>query len=162
MWFNFCQWVSSTSVGTAIHVSSWLFPAVETVHLLAMILLVGAIGTFDLRLLGFLMPRQSVSELAGRLLPCAWAGFAVQVVTGTLLFASDAPQKYYDNPALVIKLLLIFLAGVNVLVFHATVYRRVATWHDARATPIGARLAGCVSLLLWAGVVAAGRWIGFA
>ena len=161
MWASFCRWIQHTSVGTAIGQSTWAFPAIETVHLLGMILLVGSIATFDLRLLSLLMRRQSVSQLAGRLLPCAWVGFGVMVVTGTLLFASDAIRKYGPNPVFPIKMLLILLAGVNVLIFHSTVYRGVTKWDDAPVTPLGARLAGCCSLLLWTGVVTAGRWIGF-
>jgi hypothetical protein len=162
MWSSFCHWIQHTPVGTAVGGSDWAFPAIETVHLLGMILLVGSVATFDLRLLGFLMPRQSVSRLAGRLLPGAWVGFSVMAVTGTLLFASDAIRKYGPNPVFPIKMLLIFLAGVNMLIFHSGVYRRVENWDDAPVTPLRAKVAGCCSLLLWTGVITAGRWIGFA
>ena len=153
-----CKWLEQTAVGASIRESVWLFPAIETVHLLGMALLVASVGAFDLRLLGLVLRRERVSELGRRLLLWAWAGFAVQVVTGVLLFSSEA-VKVYTNPAFRLKMLLIVLAGVQALIFHVTVYRSVANWGEG--TPIGAKVSGVVSLVLWLGVVAAGRFIGF-
>jgi len=110
--------------------------------------------------LGWLLRRERASELGKRLLPWAWAGFAVQVVTGTLLFSSEA-VKVYTNPAFRLKMLLILLAGIQALVFHRTVYRGMTNWEQSPGVPAGAKVAGLVSLVLWTGVVAAGRFIGF-
>ncbi len=137
-----------------------MFPAIETLHLLGMTALVGTAAVFDLRLLGWMLRRERVSELAGRLLPWTWAGFALQMVTGTLLFTSEA-VKVYTNPAFRVKMLLIVLAGVHALIFHWGVYRDVASWDDSGVLPVGAKVAGFVSILLWIGIVAAGRFIGF-
>ncbi len=126
----FCRWLEQTSVGTGVRESLWLFPAIETLHLLGMTALVGTAAVFDLRLLGWMLRRERVSELAGRLLPWTWAGFALQVVTGILLFSSEA-VKVYTNPAFRVKMLLIFLAGVHALIFHWGVYRDVASWDDS-------------------------------
>ena len=147
-------------MGAGVRESLWLFPAIETLHLLGMAALVGTTAVFDLRLLGWVLRRERVSELAGRLLPWSWAGFAVQVVTGALLFMSEA-VKVYTNPAFRVKMLLIFFAGVHALIFHWTVYRDVATWDEIAVLPAGAKFAGFVSILLWVGIVAAGRFIGF-
>src|SRR5215472_14035592 len=95
---EFCQWLDQSSVGTAIRQSLWLFPAIETVHLLGMATLVGTITVLDLRLLGWAARQQPVSRFAVRLIPWAWIGFGVQVVTGVLLFSSEA-VKIYGNPA---------------------------------------------------------------
>jgi len=147
-------------VGAGIRESLWLFPAIETVHLLGMAVLVGSIAVFDLRLLGWMWRRDRVTELAKGLLPWSWAGFAVQVVTGALLFSSEA-VKVYANPAFRLKMILIFLAGLHALVFHWSVYGDVASWDESEVLPAGAKVAGFVSLLLWVGIVAAGRFIGF-
>jgi len=155
-----CKWLEQTSVGAGVRESLWLFPAIETVHLFGIILLVGSTVAFDLRLLSFALREQSVSRLASRLLPWAWIGFAVQVLTGLLLFASEA-TKCYGNPAFRIKMLLLLLAGANALVFHLRSFRRVSAWDGASAPPTGAKFAGVLSILLWLGIVAAGRWIGF-
>lgn len=155
-----CRWLEHTSVGAAVRESLWLFPAIETLHLLGMAALVGTVVVFDLRLLGWTLRRERVSTLAGQLLPWTWVGFAAQVVTGALLFMSEA-VKVYTNPAFKVKMLLLVLAGVQALVFHRTVYRGVATWDESGVLPLGARVSGFVSILLWVGIVAAGRFIGF-
>ena len=140
--------------------SLWLFPVIETVHLLGMSALVGTIAVFDLRLLGWAMRKQRVTDLAHRLFPWAWAGLAVQVITGAMLFSSEAVHMQ-RNPAFRLKMLLILLAGIHALVFHLTVYRNVAKWDESAVPPFGAKLAGVFSILLWIGIVAAGRFIGF-
>jgi Family of unknown function (DUF6644) len=158
---SFCKAVEATSVGKAVYGSSWLFPAIETIHLSAMVALVGSISAFDLRLLGFAMRRHPVSQLAERLLPVTWIAFGTMAVTGVLLFTSQADSKYCHNGAFQIKMMLILLAGVNMMFFHFTTYRSVKTWDINSATPIWAKLVGTISVLCWAGVVVFGRWIGF-
>ena len=155
-----CKWLEQTWIAASVRESVWLFPAIETVHLLGMAALVGTVGAFDLRLLGWAMRHSPVSETGRRLLPWAWAGFAVQVLTGALLFSSEA-VKIYPNPAFRLKMLLILLAGVQALVFHRTVYRAVSKWDQTGLLPWSAKLSGLVSLVLWVGVVASGRFIGF-
>lgn len=132
----------------------------ETAHLFGIVSLVGATSALDLRLMGLTMKREPVSRIAGRLLPWAWAGLTIQVLTGFCLFASEA-TRCFENKAFRIKMVMLVLAGLNALIFHQTVYRRVARWDDAPATPLGAKFAGCCSILLWFGIVAAGRWIAF-
>jgi len=138
----------------------WLFPIIETLHLLGMAALVGTITAFDLRLLGWAMRQQRVSAMAARVFPWAWIAFAVQVVTGALLFASEAAHVY-PNPAFRLKMLLLFLAGLHALIFRFTVSRNMAAWDEIPVPPVRAKLAGAVSILLWVGIVAAGRFIGF-
>jgi hypothetical protein len=155
-----CRWLEHTVVGASVRESLWLFPVIETVHLLGMAALVGTIGVFDLRLLGLAMKRARVGELGARLLPWTWLGFAVQVVTGAVLFASEA-VKIYANPAFRLKMLLIVFAGVQALIFQWIMRRDAAKWDESGVLPVGAKVAGGVSILLWVGIVAAGRFIGF-
>ena len=158
--FTYCYWLEHTSLGTAVRESSWMFPTIETLHLFGIIALVGSTSIVDLRLLGFAFRDDSVTKLFNRFMPWAWVGFAIQVVTGSLLFASEA-TKLYESPVFQIKMLLILLVGLNALVFHIIAYPRVASWDNAPVTPWSARIAGCFSLLLWFGIVAAGRWISY-
>jgi hypothetical protein len=157
---SWCKWLEHTSVGTHVRESLWLFPAIETLHLFGIVLLVGSTSALDLRLLGLSMRGQPVSKLAARLLPWAWVGFGVQITTGILLFSSEA-VKCYTNLAFRVKMLMILLAGVNAIVFHWTAYRSIEKWDDVATTPIAAKIAGSFSILLWFGIVAAGRWIAF-
>jgi hypothetical protein len=154
------QGLEATPVGAAVRESLWLFPAIETLHLIGMAALITTIAAFDLRLLGLVMRDLRVQELARRLFPWAWAGFSVQVVTGALLFSSEA-TKMAVNPAFRLKMLMIALAGLHAVVFRWIACRDMPAWAPSSPTPLRGKIAGFVSLLLWIGVVAAGRWIGF-
>lgn len=152
--------LENTGWATAIREGSVQFPAIETVHVIAFTTVVGAIAIVDLRLLGVLAHHRSVQRLTRELLPLTWGAFALAVVTGSLLFASNA-VRYADNPAFQIKFAILALAGANMAVFHAGAFRHVDAWDEAERPPRGARFAGAASLALWIGVVAAGRFIGF-
>jgi hypothetical protein len=158
--YEFCKWLQQSSVGTAVAESDWLFPAIETVHIWGIILLVGTTGVLDLRLLGLILKNERVSELHHRLIRWTWTGFAVMFFSGSLMFASEA-SKMFSNGAFRFKMLLILLAGLNALIFETTAFRNVARWDDAPRTPVAARLAACFSLVAWVGVIAAGRWIAY-
>jgi hypothetical protein len=155
-----CQWLEQTWIGTTIRESLWLFPVIETVHIFGIILLVGGTSILDLRLMGLTFRDESVTKLARRFLPWAWAGFLIQVTTGILMFASEA-TKMYINTAFQIKMLMILAAGVNAFVFHSLAYQSVGKWENDPVAPISARVAGLISILFWFGIVAAGRWIAY-
>ncbi|HXJ85625.1 MAG TPA: DUF6644 family protein [Candidatus Binatia bacterium] len=157
---EFCQWLDQTSVGTTIRQSLWLFPAIETIHLLGMAGLLASVTVLDLRLLGWAGRQQRVSHVAARMIRLAWIGFALQVTTGLLLFSSEA-VKVFGNPAFRLKMLLLLLAGLQALMFQTVFSGRLAEWDDRSSMPLGAKLMGLVSILLWVGVVTAGRFIGF-
>jgi hypothetical protein len=156
-----CNAIETSTLGQQIVASTWMWPAIETVHVAAMVALVASICTFDLRLLGLLLRHLPVSQVADRLLPSTWGAFGIMVLTGTLLFAPQAARNYCYNPAMRIKLILILLAGVNMALFHFTIYRNVSKWDSALSTPLSAKLIGSISVILWASVVIAGRLIGF-
>jgi hypothetical protein len=158
--FQFCKWLQNTGVGTAVAESDWLFPAIETVHIWGIILLVGTTGVLDLRLLGFILHNQRVSDLHNRLIRWTWTGFAVMVTSGSFMFASEA-SKMYQNEAFRLKMLLIVVAGLNAFIFEMIAFRRVSEWDTNRRGPFMAKLAATVSLLTWVGVITAGRWIAY-
>lgn len=157
-----CQWMEHSALGMGIRDSDWIFYFIESLHVFGIILLVGTVAMVDLRLLGVgIMRRQPVSHVAGQFLPWTWTGFAIQFVTGSLLLISEAATKVYPSPSFWVKMALIAVAGINMTVFHFTVYRRVSNWDDAPVTPRGARVAAWLSLTIWAGVVFAGRGIAY-
>jgi hypothetical protein len=159
---GFLTWLEATGPATSISESSWLFPLIEVVHVLAITLVVGSIGMVDLRLLNLTLRERPSGELLEEVLPLTWASFGVAVLTGASLFSSAA-TKYWGTVPFRVKMLILALAGINMLAFHAsTTYRRLNDWGRSDETPRGAKVAGGISLLLWIGVVASGRWIGFA
>ena len=157
-----CQWLEHSSLGMGIRSSDWLFYFIESLHVFGIILMVGTVAMIDLRLLGSgLFRRQPFSEVAAQFLPWTWTGFGILFATGSLLLISEAATKLYVSPSFWIKLSLIFLAGINTIVFHLTIYRNVRKWDDNLRTPPAARAAAWISLTLWAGVVFAGRGIAY-
>ncbi len=138
---------------------SWWFPLLESIHVVAATFLVGAIAMLDLRLLGVAATQHRVSRIASEILPWTAAAAVVAVVTGVPLFTTRATH-YAHNTAFQIKVLLLVLAAVNMLWFHLRTERGIAAW-DNDGTPVtGARIAGLCSMVLWAGVLLSGRWIG--
>jgi hypothetical protein len=152
--------LEGTPVATAIRESTWLFPTIETLHVLSIVLVVGTIMIVDLRLINVAGRRRGVSELMNEVLPWTWGAFACAVVTGSLLFSSSA-VKYWHSATFEYKMIMLLIAGINMAVFHLGAYRKVHLWDRASMTPTGARVAGGMSLAIWVTVVALGRWIGF-
>jgi hypothetical protein len=137
-----------------------MFPIIEGSHVLALGLSVGTIVWFDLRLMGAAMKRYSVSQTFSFVKPWMFAGFAVMMSTGAFLFWSHALKCYQSN-FFRLKLILLVLAGINIIVFHSTIDRRRVEWDKSPVPPLQARLAGFSSLLLWLAIVAAGRLMAY-
>lgn len=152
-------WLQDSAPAVAIAESDWMFQALETLHVLALTLVVGTIAMVDLRLLGLFARDRLVSDMSKQALPWTWVAFGAALLSGALLFVSKA-VAYYGNWPFRIKMLLLALAGLNMLYFHFNAYRGVAGW-DRGTAPASARVAGILSLLFWVSVVTLGRWIGF-
>jgi len=154
-----CQGLEQLSFARQIRESAWMFPTLETVHVVALTVLVGTILSVDIRLLGRGSRHGAFTALTRELLPWTWLGFVVASIAGLLMFTSKA-VTYAENAPFQVKLLLLLLAGLNMGAFHRLGMHNIREW-DTQQPPLSAKLAGAVSLLLWIGVVAAGRWIGF-
>jgi len=153
--------LEATSIATAIRENESFFPWIESVHVLAITLVVGTIAIVDLRLIGLASRDRPVVRLTGDVLRCTWIAFAVAAITGVLLFSSNA-FNYAHNDHFQRKLVFLVLAGINMAIFHLFVGRDVGRWGiSPLATPLRAKIAGAISLLIWIGVVAFGRWVGF-
>jgi hypothetical protein len=156
------EWLSAVElsvVGQAMRQSTWLYPLVETAHILGFVILVGTIMLFDLRLLEFgrSLP---IDRLAGFVLPIPAFGCLLTLVTGSLLFVSEA-TAYARNPLFLVKIGLIALGLFNVLYFHLGPYRTIDLWHPGKPVPPAARLSGLLSLTLWFAVIISGRLIAY-
>ena len=155
------SWLEATPLAVFISESDWAFPAIEAVHVIALALVIGTIAIVDLRLLGVASAHRAYTELSKEVLPCTWTAFAVAVITGTLMFISH-PVTYFENTAFRIKILLLLLAGANMLVFGIRhVARRCAMGSHAAKTPLAGKIAATLSLVFWVAVVFFGRRIGF-
>jgi hypothetical protein len=138
--------------------SAWAWPAIESVHFIGLTLLFGTIAVWDLRLLG-LLPRVSIAELH-RLVPFAVLGFTINAASGSMFLMTE-PDQYVYNPAFHFKLLLLAIAGLNVVVFYATMFRRLRPLAPGADAPRIMKLFGATSLICWIGVIVCGRLITF-
>jgi uncharacterized membrane protein len=154
---EFLEWLQGTPLAVSI-AEEW-FPLVESLHVITMAIVAGTLFVVDTRLAGLTSTRLSFSHISDRLLPWTWGAFACSVVTGALMFMANA-TGYYDNTPFRVKMLLLLLAGLNMLYFQRVTFRTVSAW-DAGRPPSAARLAGVISIGLWCGVIGFGRWIGF-
>lgn len=152
--------VEHGTLGELVRENDLLFPFIESVHVLAVCLVVGSIAVVDLRLLGFASVDRPVGRLMRSILPITVGAFGLAVAAGSLLFISHA-SKYLENRFFIAKITLIALAGANMAVFHLIGARNLDQWENDALPPLFARVAGGLSLFLWVSVVACGRWIGF-
>ena len=152
----FFQWSDNLWVGHAISATTWAFPLIETIHILAMAIMFGAMIIIDLRLLGLGIRNRPVSELTRNLEPYMTSGLITMLASGFLLFTSEA-LKCYDNDGFRFKIELL----VPAVLFQFTFYRWVTRQEDIRrSAPLG-WTASLLSTALWMAVGVGGRAIGF-
>jgi hypothetical protein len=150
---EFFQWLLNSPIPRAINSAEWVFPAVQSLHFIGFAMSIGTIAMVDFRLLGFGKGHAGAAELSAGLAPWTLAGLAVMLITGPLMFSTDA-VGYPNNPSFQFKMACLALA----LLFHFTLHRRAVR---PDAPPFLAKFAAATSLVLWSSVVAAGRMIAF-
>jgi uncharacterized membrane protein SirB2 len=154
---SFCNWLSNTSVSLTIQTVMWVIPAVQTVHILCVAIVMSSMAMLDLRLLGVSGRRQSISQMVSRFVPWVWGALPVLLTSGIILIIGE-PSRELLNPYFRAK--MVMLATVIVITF--VVQRRnkkdANYWEGRRAA---AAWTGLASLLLWVGIVTAGRWIAY-
>lgn len=154
----FLEWLQSTQPAIFVAETLWAYPLFETLHTLGMALLVAALGLINLRVLGYKPELPIVGTLD--LLPLAWLGFTVNLISGLALFASDAVY-FWSSMTFRVKLGLIVLAGVNAFVLSQNVFRQARA--GAVAAPVRgiARVVAASSLMFWIGAIVSGRLIAY-
>jgi hypothetical protein len=158
--YELCNWINNSVSSTAIRESVLVFPIIEGLHLLAIGVSAGTIVLTDLRLMGLMMKKDPASKVLSAVLPFSIGGFIVVFITGSLLFWAEA-EKSYRNPWFRFKLLFLVFAGLNALIFHTGIYRRMNIWDNDDTPPGKARMAGAVSIVLWATVIWLGRQFAY-
>lgn len=157
---GFLEWLGGTPWSIALLESYWVWPLVESTHVLTLGLFVGTAMFNDFRLLGWAMKSVPVSEVTARVLPWTRASFAIMAATGLTIFYSD-PVRYYHNVFFRVKVVLLVIAGLNAFVFHRRIHRSVKEWDHADPLPRAARRAGAISLAAWVLIVICGRLIAY-
>ena len=167
---GFLVWLQhSLGKGTAPDAQSWseqllgslnFWNLLEGTHLLSLMLFAGTIFVVDLRLLGVIFRRTSVSVIDRRVLPLTIWGLVFMTITGLWLFFAK-PLVYYHNVWFRLKVLLILFALVNIAVFHFRVQKSQGAWDAQPRPPLGARISAAVSIGVWLAVITCGRFIAY-
>ena len=151
--------IQGSALANWMRYTNGAMPIVEATHVLAAVLLFGTVLIVDLRLLALVDSSRAFTRVSRETLRLTWLAFVVSVITGSLMFTTS-PHTYFYNVAFQWKGLALFGAGLNMVLFQLLTARALATWNTQRP-PHAARVAGLVSVMLWAAVVLLGRWIGF-
>ena len=160
MLLGFAEWLAANPWSVALHESFYMYPLVESTHVLTICLFLGTLAMVDLRLLGIAFRDTPVPQMTARLLPWTVAGFVLLVITGALLFFA-IPVRTYQSLWFRIKVILLIAAGINMWLFHKRVQRDVERWAGDEKPPPAARVSAMISLSAWAGVVVTGRMIAY-
>ncbi len=157
---NIWQSIEYSSLGIGIAESLWAFPTIESLHVMALVTVLGTLLVMDLRMLGLASSAVPIRKVSDDTLKWTWMAFVVAAITGTLLFISKA-STYMVNPYFLTKMGLMALAGVNMLFFHFVTYKTVDQWDTAASPPAAVKFSAALSLLIWVIIVFCGRAIGF-
>ena len=154
---SFCDWLANTPLSLTIQTVMWIIPAVQTIHILCVAIVMSCMAMMDLRLIGVAGRKHPISRMVGRFVPWVWGALPVLLATGTILIIGE-PSRELLNPYFRFK--MASLAVVIVVTFFVQRQnKRDATYWEARR--IAATATGVFSLLLWVGIVTAGRWIAY-
>ena len=155
----FLEWLQTTALGTMVAESLWGYPLFETLHTLGMAMLVGALGLINLRVLGY---KPELPLLGTRdLLPLAWIGFTINLISGVALFTSDAVY-FWSKYTFRIKLVLILLGGINAFILSRAAFRKAEMQAGRYVATSGVKWVAGSSLFFWVAAIVAGRLIAYA
>ncbi|MXO71998.1 DUF6644 family protein [Alteraurantiacibacter buctensis] len=157
---NIWESIEYSSLGISIAESLWAFPMIETIHVIALVTVLGTLLVMDLRMLGWASTAVPIRKVSEDTLKWTWMAFVVAAITGTLLWISKT-SSYMINPYFLTKMGLMAVAGLNMLFFHFVTYKTVDQWDTAASPPTAVKLSAVLSLVLWMVIVFCGRAIGF-
>jgi uncharacterized membrane protein len=162
MFEEFIDWLGATPVSLVIQKVFWIIPTVQTVHILAISVVLASMAMFDLRLLGLAGKRNSIASLSRRFMPWLWAALMVLAASGCILIVGE-PKRALGNVFFELKMCMLAAAIVVTLGFQAVLKRDLASGSTdlVPAHFAVAKITGLLSLALWVGIAVAGRLIAY-
>lgn len=157
---SFGDWLASTDLSATIQNVSWIIPTVQTVHIVSVAVVIGAVFLVDLRILGVFAPTQSLAALSHRFLTWIWYALAVLFVTGALLIIGE-PGRSLLNPAFFAKMIMIVVVAVLTYLVQRPLRSDAGYWEGSDSRRLTLKAIAVASLVLWSLVVFAGRWIAY-
>jgi hypothetical protein len=157
---NFCAWIEQTPLSQAIQVTSWSVPAVQTVHILAIAAVMASVLMINLRLLGIVGRDQTIARISARFRPVIWWTLPILLVSGAFLIIGE-PVRSLENPIFQLKMFLLVTVIIVTLSYQAPLNKDSKFWESTSGRRGAIKLIAILSLLLWVGIVCAGRWIAY-
>jgi hypothetical protein len=157
---QFCMWLSATPASGVIQNTSWVIPAVQSVHIAGIALVISSVFLVDLRVLRVLGRENPIAVYASRFLPLIWFVLPVLLVTGLILIVGE-PSRALENPAFQAKMVLLILACAVTFAMHRPILKEATHWDPESGHSTTAKVLAVLSLLLWVTIIFAGRWIAY-
>ncbi|HVY66134.1 MAG TPA: hypothetical protein VHH11_15030 [Gammaproteobacteria bacterium] len=155
---GFLEWLQNTPFGIWVGESLWAYPLFETMHTIGMAMVVGSLGLINLRVLGY-KPELPILGTQ-QLLPLAWIGFTLNLVSGLTLFVSDA-EHFWGSYTFRVKMVLIILGGINAALLGRRMFQEALPGAPPVVPTSGAKWIAATSLVFWFGAICAGRLIAY-
>ncbi len=156
----FCDWLSATPISLTIQSVLWIIPAVQSVHIMAVTIVIGAVLMVDMKLLGVVGRDTPISGATRRFLPWIWVALVVLLLTGSILTAAE-PRRELINNVFRLKMALILVVCAVTGTFQVIVSRNAQAWGDKPSNQWSARALAIITLALWVGIIMCGRWIAY-
>lgn len=157
---TFAEWLAATPLSELIKNVEWIIPAVQTIHILAIALVMSAVFVVDLNALGILVRTQPLAGVAHRFLPWIWWLVLVLLVSGGILIIGE-PERSLTNPAFIAKMAMLCVVLSLTLGFQRGLRRDGQFWQSSLGRRVGGRVLAVISLALWIGILVSGRWIAY-
>jgi hypothetical protein len=157
---GFSKWLAATEVSHTIQTTTWIIPTIQTIHILCVAAVFSSAILVDLRIWRLLERDVPLPEIARRFLPTIWPVLIVLLLTGSLLIVGE-PRRSLLNSTFYLKMALLVLAIVLTVVLQRAITSSPDSWDKDLTRRVIARSAATLSILVWCGILFAGRWIAY-
>jgi magnesium-transporting ATPase (P-type) len=157
---HFCDWLSRTGISVAFQSANWFVPLVQTVHIIAIAILLTTVYVISFRLIGITRGAQPLASLAARSVPWIWTALCVLLVSGILLTVTE-PARELLNWVFRVKMLLVLILAVTLWIVQSRMRRNPQYWTESPVRRRAARAIGIAFIIVGACIVTAGRWIAY-
>lgn len=157
---SFCDWLAAAAISQVIQNIAWIIPAVQSLHIVSVTIVVGSVIMIDMKLLGIFGAGTTVSDQLDRYTPWIWSALVVLFCTGLVLICGE-PRRELLNVIFMTKMALIVFNVIATIIFQKVVHRQVLAWGDTPSNPMLARGFAVASLIVWIAIIVCGRWIAY-
>lgn len=159
--YDFAVWLGKTSFSLKLAQTEWIIPVLQSMHILAVAMVLSAVAMIELRLFG-IANTYSMRQIIGRFMPFFWGGLAILAITGAIQITAEPKRTLNGNAAFYLKMAMLASAIGVMIAFQAFVRRHAAVFDDEERRKLSLQLAAIATLALWIAIAVAGRWIAYA